>query len=72
LRDKEPTTLRDAQQCAIKIEKNMQDARKPNFPGFSRGAPCKPIEERSRKMENQGSSSDGMNELTQLIKQNGD
>jgi hypothetical protein len=28
LRDKEPTTLRDAQQCAIRIDKNMQDARR--------------------------------------------
>jgi hypothetical protein len=31
LRDKEPTTLRDAQQCAIRIDKNMQYARKSNF-----------------------------------------
>jgi hypothetical protein len=69
LRDKDPQTLRDAQQCAIKIEKNMQDARKPNLPGFSRGTSCKPIEEKSKKIENQGSSSDGMKELTQLIKQ---
>jgi hypothetical protein len=38
LRDKEPATLKDAQKYAIKIEKNMQDVRKSNLPGFSRGA----------------------------------
>ena len=53
LRDKYPTTLKDAQKYANKIEKNMQDARKPNSPGFSRGTSCKPIKEKNKKVENQ-------------------
>jgi hypothetical protein len=47
----------------------MQDARKSNIPGFSRGTSSKPIEEKKKKIENQESSSDGIKELTQLIKQ---
>jgi hypothetical protein len=69
LRDKEPTTLRDAQKFAIRIDKNMQDARKSNIPGFSRGTSSKTIEEKKKKVENQESSNDGIKDLTQLIKQ---
>ena len=69
LRDKETTTLKDAQKYAIKIEKNMKDARKSNLPGFSRGASSRPYEEKKKKMENQESSNDGIRELAQLIKQ---
>jgi hypothetical protein len=69
LRDKDPQTLRDAQNYAIRIDKNMQDARKSNIPGFSRGTSSKSIEEKKKKVENQESSSDGIKELTQLIKQ---
>jgi hypothetical protein len=69
LRDKEPTTLKDAQKYAIKIDKNMQDARKSNLFGFSRGTSSKPNEEKKKKVENQESSNDGIKELTQLIKQ---
>jgi len=37
LRDKDPQTLKDAQVMAVRIDKNMQDARKSNIPVFSRG-----------------------------------
>jgi len=69
LMDKDPTTLRDAQKYAIKIDKNMQDARKSNLFGFSRGTSYKSNEEKKKKVENQESSNDGIKELAQLIKQ---
>jgi hypothetical protein len=47
----------------------MQDARKSNIPGFTRGSSSKNNEEKKMKVEGQGSSSDGIKELTQLIKQ---
>jgi hypothetical protein len=59
----------DAQNFAVRIDKNMQDARKSNIPGFSRGTSSQPYEEKKKKIENQGSSNDGIKELTQLIKQ---
>ena len=46
----------------------MQDARKSNIPGFSRRTSSKTNEEKKKKVENQESSSDGIKELTQLIK----
>jgi hypothetical protein len=52
-----------------RIDKNMQDARKSNIPGFSRGTSSKTNEEKKKKVENQESSNDGIKELTQLIKQ---
>jgi hypothetical protein len=69
LRDKDPQTLVEEQNYAVKIGKNMQDTRKSNIPGFSRGTSSKPIEEKKKKIESQESSSDGIKELTQLIKQ---
>jgi hypothetical protein len=69
LRDKEPTSLRDAQKYAIKIYMNMKDVRKSNLPGFSRGISYKTNEEKKKKVENQESFIDGIKELTQLIKQ---
>jgi hypothetical protein len=69
LRDKDPQTLKDAQVMAVRIDKNMQDARKSNIPSFSRGTSSQPYEEKKKKAENQGSSNDGIKELTQLIKQ---
>jgi hypothetical protein len=45
----------------------MQDDRKSNMHGFSRGTSSKTNEEKEKKVENQESSSDGMKELTQLI-----
>jgi hypothetical protein len=53
LRDKDPQTLKDAQNFAVRIDKNMQDARRSNIPGFSRGTSSKMYEE--RKEESRGS-----------------
>jgi hypothetical protein len=69
LRDKDPQTLVDAQNYAVRIDKNMQDARKSNIPGFTRGTSSQHYEEKKKKVENQGSSNEGIKELTQLIKQ---
>jgi hypothetical protein len=67
LRDKDLKTLVEAQNYAVRIDKNMQDARKSNILGFSRGTSSQPYEEKKKKIENQGSSNDGIKELTQLI-----
>jgi hypothetical protein len=69
LRDKDPRTLKVAQATTIKIDKNMQDARKSNIPSFTRGSSSKVNDENKKKVEGQESSSDGIKELTQLIKQ---
>jgi ribonuclease HI len=69
LRDKDPQNLKQAQTLAVRIDKNMQDARKSNIPGFTRGSSSKSSEEKKKKVEGQESSSDGIKELTQLIKQ---
>jgi hypothetical protein len=69
LRDKDPQTLKNAQDMAVRIDKNMQDARKSNIPGFSRGTSSQPYEEKKKKVESQGSSNDDIKKLTQLIKQ---
>jgi hypothetical protein len=69
LRDKDPQTLKDAQNFAVKIDKNMQDAMKSNIPGFSRGTSSKSVEERKKKVDGRESSNDNIKELTQLIKQ---
>ena len=37
LRDKEPTNLKNAQELAEKIEKNMQSSGKSNIPSHTRG-----------------------------------
>jgi hypothetical protein len=47
----------------------MFEARKSNIPGFTRGSSSQPHEEKKKGGENQKPSSDGMKELTQLIKQ---
>ena len=54
LRDKNPQTLKAAQALAIKIDKNMQDARKSNIPGFTRGSSSKVNDE---KKESKGQES---------------
>jgi hypothetical protein len=69
LRDKDPESLPAAQETTMKIEQNMLEARKSNIPGFSRGSPSKVNDEKSKKEEGQGSSSNDIKELTQLIKQ---
>jgi hypothetical protein len=38
LRDKDPQNLKEARATTIRIYKNMQDARKSNIPGFTRGS----------------------------------
>jgi hypothetical protein len=45
----------------------MQDDRKSNIPGFSRGTSSRPYEEK-KKVANKDYSNDGIKELTQLIK----
>jgi hypothetical protein len=69
LRDKDPQSLVDAQKYAVRIDKNMQDARKSNIPGFTRGSSSKSNEEKKKKVEGHESSNDGIKDLTQLIKQ---
>jgi hypothetical protein len=69
LRDKDPQDLKTTQAMAIKIDRNMQDARESNIPGFTRGSSSQPYEEKKKSVENQKSSNAGVKELTQLIKQ---
>ena len=63
LRDKDPRDLKTAQATAIKIGKNMQDARKSNIPGFTRGSSSQLFDEK-KNVETQKPSSDGIKELT--------
>jgi hypothetical protein len=69
LRYKDPQTLKATQATTIKIDKNMQDARKSNIPGFTRGSSSKVNDEKKKKVQSQELSNDGIKELTQLIKQ---
>jgi hypothetical protein len=69
LRDKDPQTLKAAQATVVKIDQNMQDARKSNIPGFTRGSSSKLYDEKKKNVETQKPSSDGIKELNQLIKQ---
>jgi hypothetical protein len=69
LRDKDPQTLPAAQETTIGIEQNLLEARKSNIPSFNRGSSSKGNDEKKKKDEGQGSSSDGNKDLTQLIKQ---
>ena len=67
LRDKEPTNVREAQDKAIKIDKNMQASGKSNVLGFSKGSP--PKSNKVKKVENQEHQGDSIKELARLIKQ---
>jgi hypothetical protein len=69
LRDKDPQNLKATQVTTIKIDKSMQDARKSNIPGFTRGSSSQLFDEKKKNVETQKPSSDGIKELTQLIKQ---
>jgi hypothetical protein len=69
LRDKDPQKLSATQETNLRIERNMLEARKSNIPGFTRGSSSQPYEEKKKNVENQKYSSDGMKELTQLVKQ---
>ena len=67
IRNKEPVNLKDAQEKAIKIEKNMQDLGKSNVLGFSMDSPLE--SHKVKKVENQEPQGDSIDKLTQLIKQ---
>jgi hypothetical protein len=58
LRDKDPQNLKSSQATTIKIDKNMQDARKSNIPSFTRGSSSKVNDEKKKKVEGQESSND--------------
>jgi lantibiotic modifying enzyme len=62
-------TLEAAQSIAIRVEQNFLEARKSNIPGFTRGSSSKANDEKKKESKGQESSSDGIKELTQLIKQ---
>jgi hypothetical protein len=67
LRDKDPQNLKATQATTIKIDKNMQDARNSNIPGFTRGSSSKVNDEKKKKVEGRESSSDGIKELPNLL-----
>jgi ribonuclease HI len=69
LRDKEPQDLQTAQRIAMRVEQNLLESRKSNIPGFNRGSSSKVSEEKKKETKGQESSSDGIDKLTQLIKQ---
>jgi hypothetical protein len=69
LRDKDPQNLDAAQSIAIRVEQNLLEARKSNIPGFTRGSSSKVNDEKKKESKGQESTSDGIKELTQLIKQ---
>ena len=41
IRDKEPTTLLNTQEMAVKIERNMQSSGESNLPGYSKSSTVK-------------------------------
>ena len=67
LRDKEATNVREAQDKAIRIDKNMQASRKSNVFGFLNGSPPESL--KVKKVENQEPQGDSIKELARLIKQ---
>jgi hypothetical protein len=67
--DKEPQDLITAQKIAIRVEQNLLESRKSNIPGFTRGPSPKVNDEKKKEPKDQGSSSDGVDKLAQLIKQ---
>ena len=47
IRDKEPTTLLQAQELAVKIDRNMQSSKESNLPSYSRtSTPLKSTEQK--------------------------
>jgi hypothetical protein len=64
LRDKDLQNLQAAQETALRIKRNMLEARKSNILGFTIGSSSQPHEEKKKSGENQKPSSDGMKELT--------
>jgi hypothetical protein len=69
LRDKDPQTLEVAQNIAIRVEQKFLEDRKSNIRGFTRDSSSKVNAEKKKEPKGQESSSDGIKELTQLIKQ---
>ena len=67
LKDKEPTSLANAQSMAIKIERNMQASRKSNLHGFTRGNSSKQSEPKE-KSDSKTSAKDLFKELVEMIK----
>lgn len=67
LRDKEPTSLANAQSMVIKIERNMQASGKSNIPGFTRGNSSKQSEPKE-KSDSKTSAKDPFKELAEMIK----
>ena len=54
IRDKEPATLLQAQNLAIKIDKNMQSSGESNIQGYSRSStPLKTIEPKAKEPSNE-------------------
>jgi hypothetical protein len=69
LRDKDPQNLDAAQNIALRVEQNLLEARKSNIPDFTRGSSSKVNDEKRKEPRGQESSNDGMDKLSQLIKQ---
>jgi hypothetical protein len=67
--DKEPQDLITAQKITVRVEQNLLESRKSNIPGFTRGPSPKVNDEKKKEPKDQGSSSDGVDKLAQLIKQ---
>ena len=67
LKDKEPTSLANAQSMAIKIERNMQASGKSNIPGFTRGNSSKQSKPKE-KLDSKTSAKDPFKELAEMIK----
>jgi hypothetical protein len=67
LRDKKPTSLANAQNMAIKIERNMQASQKSNIHGFTRGSSSKQVEPKE-KSESKTFAKDSFKELDEMIK----
>ena len=53
IRDKEPTTLLNAQELTVKIDRNMQSSGESNLPSYSRSStPLKSIEQKEEDSYN--------------------
>ena len=70
LRDKEPADLKQAQELAEKIEKNMQSSGKSNLARFIRGNSSYNKESKGKVVESEGkeSSKDPMKEMVEMMK----
>ena len=73
MRDKEPTDLKNAQELAEKIGKNMQSSGKSNIPGYTRGNTSYNKETKFKTVESEekGTSKDPMEKVADMIKKLG-